>query len=297
MTRPVFLTGRSGTGKEVIARSIHEMSERSGRKFVAVNCGAMPQELIESALFGHVKGAFTGATMDRKGIFEDADGGTVFLDEITETTAAFQVKLLRVLQEHCITRVGSNQEIKLDVRVIASSNRNVLDEVAGGRFREDLYFRLKGSEIFLPPLKDRRDDIIPLALHFAGMTADKIERKISVSMGVLEALKGYEWPGNVRELESCMDSAVQRCNGMVLLSDLPRDMRIVVGDLHGDEGPVVGTPEEVLSVKELADAHILQVLRQCNGNQSKAAKLLHIDRTELGRKIKRNRWEVKTMTA
>src|SRR5688572_20518406 len=144
----VLVTGASGAGKEVIARKIHEMSLRADRKFVAINCGAIPLELIESMLFGHVKGAFTGAVIDHRGVFEEANGGTVFLDEVTETSAAFQVKLLRVLQEHRITRVGSNQEIRLDVRVIASSNRNVLEAVATGGFREDLYFRLKGSEIF-----------------------------------------------------------------------------------------------------------------------------------------------------
>ena len=297
MTRPVLITGKSGTGKEVVAQKIHEMSSRAGRKFVAVNCGAMPQELIESTLFGHTRGAFTGATVDRKGVFEEADGGTIFLDEITETTATFQVKLLRVLQEHRITRVGSNQEIKLDVRVIASSNRNVVDEVAAGHFREDLYFRLKGSEIFLPPLKDRREDVMPLAVHFAGITARKTGRKVAFSTAVMAALKAYDWPGNVRELESVIDSAVQRCNGIVLLSDLPRDLRAIVGDLNENEVPVVGAlvgnTEDMQTLEEVEDAHMQRVLRHCNGNKTQAAKVLGLDRSAFGKKCREKGWGVK----
>ncbi|MGH9907082.1 MAG: sigma-54 interaction domain-containing protein, partial [Pyrinomonadaceae bacterium] len=297
MTRPVLITGKSGTGKEVVAMRIHEMSSRAGGKFVAVNCGAMPQELIESTLFGHMRGAFTGAITDRKGVFEEADGGTIFLDEITETTAAFQVKLLRVLQEHRITRVGSNQEIKLDVRVIASSNRNVVDEVAAGRFREDLYFRLKGSEIFLPPLKDRREDVMPLSVHFAIMTARKTGRKVAFSTAVMAALKAYDWPGNVRELESVIDSAVQRCNGIVLLSDLPRDLKAIVVDLNENEVPVVGAlvgnTEEMQTLEEVEDAHMQRVLRHCNGNKTQAAKVLGLDRSAFGKKCREKGWGVK----
>ncbi len=296
MTRPVFITGKSGTGKEVVAQKIHEMSSRAGRKFVAVNCGAMPQELIESTLFGHMRGAFTGAITDRKGVFEEADGGTIFLDEITETTATFQVKLLRVLQEHRITRVGSNQEIKLDVRVIASSNRNVVDEVAAGHFREDLYFRLKGSEIFLPPLKDRREDVMPLAFHFAGITARKTGRKVAFSTAVIAALKAYDWPGNVRELESAIDSAVQRCNGIVLLSDLPRDLRAIVGDLKNEVavvGALVGNTEEMQTMEEVEDAHMQRVLRHCNGNKTQAARMLGLDRSAFGKKCREKGWGLK----
>lgn len=294
MTRPVFITGKSGTGKEVVARKIHEMSSRAGRKFVAVNCGAMPQDLIESTLFGHVKGSFSGAIADRKGVFEEADGGTIFLDEITETTAAFQVKLLRVLQEHRITRVGSNQEIKLDVRVIASSNRNVVDEVAAGHFREDLYFRLKGSEIFLPPLRDRREDVMPLAFHFAGITARKTRRKVAFSTAVMAALGAYDWPGNVRELQSAIDSAVQRCNGIVLLSDLPRDLRAIGGDLNENEvevvGALVGNTEEMQTMEEVEDAHMQRVLRHCNGNKTQAARMLGLDRSAFGKKCREKGW-------
>jgi DNA-binding NtrC family response regulator len=301
MTRPVLISGKTGVGKEVVAQKIHEMSSRAGRKFVAVNCGAMPQELIESTLFGHIKGSFSGAIADRKGVFEEADGGTIFLDEITETTAAFQVKLLRVLQEHRVTRVGSNQEIKLDVRVIASSNRNIVDEVAAGRFREDLYFRLKGSEVFLPPLQDRREDVMPLTLHFAEITARKTRRKVAFSTAVLSALQAYDWPGNVRELESVIDSAVQRCNGVVLLSDLPRDLREMVGDLVGDlnenevavVGAVVGTTGELQTLEEVEDAHMQRVLRHCNGNKTQAAKMLGLDRSAFGKKCRENGWGVK----
>ena len=291
MTMGALITGATGTGKEVVAKKIHEMSSRARRKFVAINCGAMPQELIESTLFGHVKGAFTGAIQDRTGVFEEADGGTVFLDEITETSAAFQVKLLRVLQENCITRVGSNLEIKLDVRVIASSNRNVVDEVSAGRFREDLYFRLSGSEIYLPPLKDRREDLMPLALYFAGIAAKKIKRKnVAISSGVMAALKTYDWPGNVRELESVIRSAVERSQRLVLLSHLPRKLRLIVGDLKEDAVAVVGTTEEVLTMEEVEDAHMLETLRRCDGNMSLAAKKLGIDRSAFGRRCRAKGW-------
>ena len=292
MSCGVFLQGVTGTGKEVVAKKIHEMSARGGKRILTINCGAIARDLIESELFGHVKGSFTGASADKKGFFEEADGSTIFLDEITETTAAFQVKLLRFLQEHKIRRVGSNSEIKLDVRVIASSNRNVADEVLNGRFREDLYYRLKGAEIFLPPLKDRREDIMPLAHYFARAWAKK--RTIQFSNGVVQALKAYDWPGNVRELRQAVDFAAERCNGRVLLSDLPRELRIVTGDLREDEPFAVGMAEEFLPLKEFTDEYKQRVLASCGGNKTRAAKILGVDRTWFGKECREKGWGLDT---
>ena len=291
MTRSVLVTGASGAGKEVIAHKIHEMSSRADRKFRAINCGAIPLELIESMLFGHVKGAFTGAVSDHMGVFEEANGGTVFLDEVTETSAAFQVKLLRVLQEHRITRVGSNEEIILNVRVIASSNRNVLEAVANGGFREDLYFRLKGSEIFVPALKDRREDIEPLARHFAQLTVKETGARVAFSRGAMTALQNYEWPGNVRELQSVVDSAVQRCNGIVLISDLPKEIRLHQGDLKANEIPIIGGFEPKRSLEAVSDDYVLEVLRWCGGNKTRAAGILRIARVTLSRLSKKKGWD------
>jgi DNA-binding NtrC family response regulator len=288
MNCSVFLQGGSGTGKEVVANKIHEMSSRGSKKCFAINCGAIPADLVEADLFGYVKGSFTGAVTDKKGAFEEADGGTIFLDEITETTLAFQVKLLRFLQEHKIRRVGSNTEIKLDVRVIASSNRNVADEVLNGRFREDLFYRLKGAEIFLPPLKDRREDIMPLAEYFARAHAKT--RTIQFSKGVVLALKAYDWPGNVRELRQAVDFAVQHSNGRVLLSDLPRELRIITGDLREDEVAVVGTADQFVPLKEYTDEYKQRVLASCDGNKTRAAKILGVDRTWFGKECRERGW-------
>jgi DNA-binding NtrC family response regulator len=278
MNRPVLVQGETGTGKEVVARKIHAMSSRGDKKFIPVNCGAIPQELIESELFGHIKGSFTGADKDRTGLFEEASGGTIFLDEVTETSPAFQVKLLRVLQEGKLRRVGSNQEVRVDVRVIAACNKNVLDEVAQNRFRQDLYFRLTGSEIYLPPLKERREDIIPLAEHFAAKTAGTLDTQVILSKSVKKVLQGFDWPGNVRQLENAVDYAVQSCNGTVLLSDLPRNLQVTVGDVEEDEKTVIGTAEEVLPLAEVERRYIAQVMRMCGGNKTKAAKLLGVSR-------------------
>lgn len=291
MTRCVLVTGASGTGKEVIARKIHEMSSRADRKFVAINCGAIPLELIESMLFGHVKGAFTGAVIDHRGVFEEANGGTVFLDEVTETSEAFQVKLLRVLQEKRITRVGSNQEIVLNVRVIASSNRNVAEAIGSGGFREDLYFRLKGSEIFVPALKDRREDIEPLARHFAQLTVKETGEPVAFSRRAMTALQNYHWPGNVRELQSVVDSAVQRCNGIVLISDLPKELRLNQGDLSANEIAIVGTSAPKRSLDAATNDYVLEVLNWCEGNKTQAASILRINRSTLIRLSKKMGWD------
>src|SRR5881398_1378055 len=217
---PVLLSGESGTGKELVASAIHHRSGRAAKTFVAVNCGAIPAELIEAELFGHVKGSFTGADRDRRGLWEEADGGTVFLDEITETSLSFQVKLLRVLQEGEIRRVGSNQTQKVDVRVIAASNRDVEGEVKAGRFREDLFYRLNTVAIVLPPLRERREDIPPLAQSFAERVYS-LSPEVKFSIEALELLERYPWPGNIRELENAVVHATAICDGTIRVKDLP----------------------------------------------------------------------------
>src|SRR3989475_6499839 len=221
---PVLLTGESGTGKELVAAALHQRSGRADKAFVAVNCGAIPAELIESELFGHTKGSFTGADRDRAGLWEEADGGTVFLDEITETTLSFQVKLLRVLQEGEIRRVGSNQTQRVNVRIIASSNRDVDAEVKAGRFREDLYYRLNAVSIMLPPLRDRREDIPPLAQAFADRVYS-LSPAVRFSPEAVVLLDQYPWPGNIRELENAVVRAAAMCDGTIRIQDLPERIR------------------------------------------------------------------------
>src|SRR6266478_1237020 len=221
---PVFLTGESGTGKELVAAALHQHSGRADKTFVAVNCGAIPAELIESELFGHTRGSFTGADRDRRGLWEEADGGTVFLDEITETTPSFQVKLLRVLQQREIRRVGSNQTRRIDVRVIAASNRNVEGEVKAGRFRQDLFYRLNAVSIVLPPLRERREDILPLAQTFAEQVYS-LNPAVNFAPEALALLERYSWPGNIRELENAVVRAAALCDGMIRVRDLPERVR------------------------------------------------------------------------
>ena len=219
---PVLITGESGTGKEVVARAVHRRSRRSQAPFVAVNCGAIPSELIESELFGHVRGAFTGAERDRRGLWEEADGGTIFLDEITETTPNFQVKLLRALQEGEIRRVGSNQVVRVDVRVIAATNRRPEREVGEGRFRQDLLYRLNAVTIHLPPLRERREDILPLIRRFSERVRTSAgEPPLSFTPAALRLLENYDWPGNIRELENAVVRAIALCDHAVRPEDLP----------------------------------------------------------------------------
>lgn len=276
----VNISGPTGSGKEVVARRIHELGPRKDQKFVALNCGAISPELIESELFGHEKGSFTGAVSARVGLFQEAEGGTIFLDEISETSLNFQVKLLRVLQESAIRRVGGNSEIPINVRVIAATNRNLKDEVASGRFREDLYFRLKGSELVLPALRDREGDVLYLAEYFAQRAVDRIGRMAVFSMGARQALQGYSWPGNVRELERVVDLAVQRCGGTVLISDLPQEVQLSHKERAVEEGEVKG----MLTLAELEDQYIDQVLHKVGGSQVKACEVLDVDRKFIARR-------------
>lgn len=274
----VVVSGLSGTGKEVVARQIHLLSKRRGHKFVAVNCGAIPSELIESELFGHEKGAFTDARNQRIGLFEEAKGGTIFLDEIVSTSLDFQVKLLRVLQEGIVRRLGANREISLDVRVIAASNRDLSMEIREGRFREDLYFRLKGAEIYLPPLRDRVKDIIPLARHFGDRAAARSEKTVYFSRAVVDALEKYDWPGNVRQLESVVEYAIAHSGETVLTSDLPREVREFFGEVSAFQAPLVTRKEDVVFLSSVVDQYASNALRLFNGNKSQAAAALNIDR-------------------
>jgi two-component system, NtrC family, response regulator AtoC len=299
---PVLITGESGTGKEVVARAIHCRSPRAEGPFVAVNCGAVPSELIESELFGHVRGSFTGAERDRRGLLQEADGGTILLDEITETTPAFQVKLLRALQEGEIRRVGSNHTIRVAVRVIAATNRDVEREMKEGRFRQDLFYRLNAVTLHLPPLRERREDIMPLARHFAER-ACPTGGPVSFARDAARALISYNWPGNIRELENAVIRAVALCDRLVRPEDLPdrvreaaaaRDAELATAahadsDAPADAAPVATTEEEpLLSLSELEGRHISRALRHTGGNKQAAARLLGIDRTTLQRMIKRH---------
>ena len=297
----VIISGPTGSGKGIIASLIHQWSPRANKKFLTLNCGAVPQDLIESTLFGHIRGAFTNAHADRKGYFEEADGGTIFLDEITETSPAFQVKLLRVLEEGCITRVGSSQEIKLNVRVIAATNRNVKDFGSSG-LRKDLYYRLSGAEVFLPPLSDRPEDIIPLATYFALKPLCKVKGRLWFSAQVVDALKAYQWPGNVRELSSVVLEAVDkavagRSSEIMLVSDLRKDVRAAVGDLQTKPESLVGALDEIKSLDEIEEEHVLRVLRLVDGNMSAAARRLKRSPRWFAQKCRSNGWVAKALEA
>ena len=287
---PVFLTGESGTGKELVASALHRRSGRADKTFVAVNCGAIPAELIESELFGHVKGSFTGADRDRRGLWEEASGGTVFLDEITETSLSFQVKLLRVLQEGEVRRVGSNQTQRVSVRVIAASNRDVETEVKAGRFREDLYYRLNAVSITLPPLRERRDDIPPLAQTFADRVYS-LSPSVRFSSAALELLQKYPWPGNIRELENAVVRAAAMCDGLIRIQDLPERIRNFQKQTVAKASADSMAPQEIeewASLAEIEGRHVARVLAHTRGNKQAAARVLEVDRKTLDRMIKRH---------
>ena len=292
---PVLLSGESGTGKEVIASSIHSRSPRRDHPFVAVNCGAISADLIESELFGHVKGAFTGADRDRPGLWEAADKGTIFLDEITETTPAFQVKILRSLQQGEIRQVGSNATQRVDVRIIAASNCNIEEEVGAGRFRSDLFYRLNAVSIQLPPLRERREDILLLAKSFAERVY-ALSPQVKFSQEALEVLERYHWPGNIRELENAVVLATAVCDGTIRIKDLPEHLqRYLVSELEeANKNEAKGSelddaPEEPLPLSVIEGRHVAMVLAHTGGNKQAAARLLNVDRKTLDRMIKRHR--------
>src|SRR5947199_2475136 len=279
---PVFLTGESGTGKELVAAALHQHSGRADKTFVAVNCGAIPAELIESELFGHTRGSFTGADRDRRGLWEEADGGTVFLDEITETTPSFQVKLLRVLQQREIRRVGSNQTRSVDVRVIAASNRDVDEEVKAGRFRNDLFYRLNAVSIMLPPLRERREDIPPLAQAFADRVYS-LSPTVRFSPRALELLQRYPWPGNIRELENAVVRAAAMCDGMIRFKDLPDRIRNYQQQDQSENLTSQTEPaaEEWPLLSEVEGRYVARVVHHTRGNKQAAARVLGVDRKTL----------------
>ena len=280
----ILITGESGTGKELVARSIHENSNRSDEKFVVVNCAALPESLLESELFGHTKGAFTGAESDKPGLFRRADGGTIFLDEIGEMPAGMQSKLLRVLEESKVMPVGGNSEIAVNARVISATNRDLAIEVENKRFRRDLYFRLNVIPVEVPPLRMRGPDILILAQHFLKHFAQQIDRPIkSLAPAAAKHLMDYRWPGNVRELRNVMERAVALTDlDQISVDDLPENIRN-----HQSEKFVlnVDDPSQLLPMSEIERQYIQKVLEATNGNKTLAAKLLGFDRTTLYRKI------------
>ncbi|MBI4470180.1 MAG: sigma-54-dependent Fis family transcriptional regulator [Acidobacteria bacterium] len=292
----VLLIGESGTGKELIARSIHQHSRRSQRHFVAINCGALTETLLESELFGHVKGSFTGAIADKKGYFEEASGGTLLLDEISETTPALQVKLLRVLQEGEIKRVGDTRSTQVDVRVIAATNRDLEDEAKAGRFREDLFYRLSVVTLRVPPLRERRDDIPLLARHFLRRASPAPGRELALSSAASALLTEYAWPGNVRELENTLESAALHARGgLITTEDLPariQPMRPSRALTASD--PQSGLYEDLPSLDELQKRYLLHVLKSAGGNRSRAAEILGVDRRTLYRMAERFQIDLET---
>ncbi|MCK9375184.1 MAG: sigma-54 dependent transcriptional regulator [Syntrophobacterales bacterium] len=278
----VLLSGESGVGKELIAEAIHRQSPRKSKPLVKLNCGALPEGLIESELFGHEKGAFTGAIQQRKGRFELADGGTIFLDEISEMPPATQVKLLRVLQEGEFERVGGAHTLKADVRVIAATNRNLEEDVASGRFRKDLFYRLNVIHMIIPPLRDRQEDIPLLALHFLDKFCLENDRSaMGFSPEAMRALKNYAWPGNVRELQNVVERAVALCTGnMVNFEDLPDEMR-----RHSPEDDKIILPVGS-SMEEIERQAIVQTLKKTGGDKELTARLLGIGLATLYRRLK-----------
>lgn len=277
----VLITGESGSGKERVARLVHEESTRAAGPFVAVNCGAITETLLESELFGHARGAFTGATQDRPGLFESANSGTLLLDEVGEVSPGMQVKLLRALQEREIRRVGENKSRKVDVRVLAATNRDLAHGVAGGDFRQDLYYRLKVVELHVPPLRERRDDILPLARVLLADAAVRMKRKITgLAPDTADQLLRYPWPGNVRELENAMERAVALARGSrVEFEDLPEEIRQTF--------PIpVASQGKVRPLEEIEREYILAALELNTGNQTHTAEQLHIGSATLYRKLK-----------
>jgi DNA-binding NtrC family response regulator len=294
----VLVVGESGTGKELVARAIHTASQRAGGPFIAVDCGAIAEGVLESELFGHARGSFTGATGARRGLFEEAAGGTLFLDEIGDIGPRIQSQLLRVLQEGEIRRVGESQPIKVDTRVVAATNKDLAEHSRQGKFREDLFYRLNVVTIRLPPLRDRREDVPLLAEHFASKHASA--RGASVTTQAREAMMAYAWPGNVRELENAMARALAlNPSGTILVDDLPEPVRAAAqqrGTMSPPPQPAAGGGEappmdpilaDRPTLDELTRRYAERILRELGGNKTRAAEALGIDRKTLSRLLGR----------
>ncbi|MDQ3036376.1 MAG: sigma-54 dependent transcriptional regulator [Myxococcota bacterium] len=280
----VLITGESGTGKELVARAIHVNSTRADKPFVSVNCAAISETLLESELFGHVRGAYTGAVATRKGLFEEANGGTFFFDEIAETPPAFQAKLLRAIQEGEIRRLGDNKPVNVDVRIIAATNQELQEAIAEKRFRQDLYYRLNVARFHLPPLRDRREDIPPLAEFFKEKYAKKMRRRVELGEGVVDYLQRYDFPGNIRELENMVEQGVAlsvdarvRLDDIVPLDAQPKTASAPSGGLESLQDVVDRAERDAIAA----------VLREVDGNKEKAAEVLGLSATTLWRKMKR----------
>jgi len=276
---PVHISGDTGTGKELVATAIHNESRRGGRPFVPINCGALPDGILESELFGHVKGAFTGAVRDKKGRFELANGGTLLLDEVADLPKVVQAKLLRVLQEGTFERVGGEKTISVDVRIISATNRDLKREVKKGNFREDLYYRINVVPIHLPPLKKRRNDIPLLVEHFLNIALEEGHNTPGLSKDALEVMMDYAWPGNIRELQSAIRFAIVRCRGRIIQPEnLPMELRNWK-DTRASRGPS----------GKLDTESVRAALTQTGGNKAKAARLLGVGRATLYRFLSRFR--------
>lgn len=282
----ILITGESGTGKEVLAKSIHYVSPRKEKPFVAVNIPALPETLLESELFGHEKGAFTGADKAKKGRFELADGGTIFLDEIGDIPINLQVKLLRVLQEHQIERVGSTENIDIDVRIIAATHQNLEEKIKDGSFREDLYYRLNIVSLHIPPLRERKEDMLPLIEYFTEKYSKENNRdKLILSKEVVDSLIKYNFPGNVRELENIIERAVVLCRSeAITLNDLPN---VVKGFKAEKEIPQIEVGSLIEQVEELEKKLIFDALSSANGNQSQAGRILGLTERNLRYKMQK----------
>ena len=289
-TATVLIVGESGTGKELVARAIPAKSPRHNKPFVAVNCAALPESILESELFGHERGSFTGATGTKRGLFEEATGGTLFLDEIGEISPKMQVQLLRVLQEGEIRRIGASEAIKVDVRVVAATNRDLKNELAAGRFREDLFFRLQVVTVLVPPLRQRKGDIPFLVRHFLARHAERLGRPIPrVAPEVIEGLESYDFPGNVRELSHVVERAMLIAReGVITLADLPTE----VTRTWADSSPATGggsLADDWPTLSVLERRYIDRVLSRTGGNKTRAADVLGIDRRTLNRMFARER--------
>ncbi|HEY5649573.1 MAG TPA: sigma-54 dependent transcriptional regulator [Nitrospiria bacterium] len=290
----ILVTGESGTGKEVVAKAIHYNSSRRDRPFIPVNCAAIPDTLLESELFGHVKGAFTDAKTNKTGLMEEASGGTLFLDEISELPIGLQAKFLRAIQDKEVRRVGANSHTKVDVRIIAASNLDLLEEVKAHRFRDDLFYRLNVIQVQIPPLRERRDDIIPLVSFFLKKFRAETKKDVSgFSESALSLMMNYAWPGNIRELENSVERAIILCRGeQILPEDLPP---VILGDREDYVSLETGI-ENQFTLGELEDHYIRRVLAQNRGNKFKTAQVLGIDRKTLYRKLGHEKKKERTFT-